>query len=81
MGLHARKISNDISYESAQHIHSQTSKHTPREGLYQSCLKNCEIFIFGFFCLFFFFIFFSVLFLLLLLLLLLFVFVFFFSFC
>ncbi len=37
------KISNDISSESAHQIHSQKIMHTPGEGLYQSCSKNCEI--------------------------------------
>ena len=42
------KMSNDILYESAQ-ICSQKFMHTPRKGLYQSCIKNCEISNFGFF--------------------------------
>ncbi len=37
-------------------IHSQKIMHTSRKGLYQSCLKNCEISNFGF-LLFYFFIF------------------------
>ena len=36
------KISNDILSESAQQVCSQKSMHTPRKGLYQSCIKNCE---------------------------------------
>ena len=50
------KISNDISSESAQQICSQKFMHTARKGLYQSCIKNCEIsnFVFWqFFCSFF----------------------------
>ncbi len=37
---------NDILSESAQ-ICSQKFMHTPRKGLYQSCIKNCEISNFG----------------------------------
>ena len=42
------KPSNDILSKSAQQICSQKFMHTPRTGLYQSCIKNCEISIFGF---------------------------------
>ncbi len=53
------KTSNNISSESAQQICSQKFMHTARKGLYQSCIKNCEIssLTFGFFG-FFFYIFF-----------------------
>ncbi len=34
--------SNDMSSERAHQIHSQKIMHTPREGLYQNCSKNCE---------------------------------------
>ncbi len=47
------KISSNISSERAQQICSQKFMHAARKGLYQSCIKNCEIsnFIFGkFFC-------------------------------
>ncbi len=47
------KISNDISSESMQQIHSQKIIHNHREGLYQSCSKNCEISNFGFLAIFF----------------------------
>ncbi len=47
------KISNDISSESTHQIHSQKIMHTPGEGLYQSCSKNCEISNFGFLAIFF----------------------------
>ncbi len=43
-----KKASNDISSESAQHIGSPKFMHTVRKGLYQSCIKNCEISNFGF---------------------------------
>ncbi len=36
-------ISYDISSESTHQIHSQKIMHTPGEGLYHSCSKNCEI--------------------------------------
>ena len=42
------KTSKDISPESAHQIHSQKVMHTPREGLYQICSKNCKISNFGF---------------------------------
>ncbi len=48
------KTSNDISSESAHQICSQKFMHTPRKGLYQSCIKNCEISNFGFLAIFFF---------------------------
>ena len=38
-----KKISNNISSESAHHIHSNKIMHTSRKGLYQICSKNCEI--------------------------------------
>ncbi len=47
------KISNDIN-EGTHQIHSQEIMHTPMEGLYQSCSKNCEIANFGFLPMFFF---------------------------
>ncbi len=47
------KISNDIPSESTHQIHSQKIMHTPEEGLYQSCSKNCEISNFGFLAIFF----------------------------
>ncbi len=47
------KISNDISSENMQQIHSQKIMHTPGEGLYQICSKNCEISNFGFLANFF----------------------------
>ncbi len=50
------KISNDISSESTHQIHSQKIMHTPGEGLYQSCSKNCEISNFGFLPIFFVFV-------------------------
>ncbi len=37
------KISNDISSESTNQIHSQKLMYTPREGLYQNYLKNYKI--------------------------------------
>ncbi len=46
------KKSNDIS-ESTHQIHSQKTMHTPGEGVYQSCSKNCEISNFGFLPIFF----------------------------
>ncbi len=42
MGPYGRNISNDISSESTQQIHSQKFMNTPRKFLYQSCSKNCE---------------------------------------
>ncbi len=49
MGPYGRtKTLNDISSESAQQICSQKFMHTPRKGLYQNCIKNCEISNFGF---------------------------------
>ncbi len=42
------KTSNDNLSESAQQICSQKFMHTPRKGLYQSCIKNCEIWVFEF---------------------------------
>ncbi len=36
--------------ESTHQICSKNLRHTPRKGLYQSCIKNCEISNFGFFC-------------------------------
>ncbi len=48
------KISNDISSDSMQQIHSQKIMHTPGEGLYQSCSKNCELSNFGVWAIFFF---------------------------
>ncbi len=47
------KISNDISSESMQQIHSPKIMLTPGEGLYQSCSKNCVISNFGFLAFFF----------------------------
>ncbi len=47
------KISNDISSESMQQIHSQKIMHSPGEGLNQSWSKNCEISNFGFLAIFF----------------------------
>ena len=40
--------SNDISSESAKQTCSPKFMHTPMKGLYQSCIKNCEISNFGF---------------------------------
>ncbi len=48
------KTSNDILSENTQQICSQKFMHTPRKGLYQSCIKNCEISNFGFLAFFFF---------------------------
>ncbi len=48
------KTSNDILSESAQQICSQKFMHTPRKGVYQSCIKNGEILDFWQFFLFFF---------------------------
>ena len=45
-------ISNDISSESTHQTHSPKVIHTPRDGLYQSCSKNCEISNFDFFFVF-----------------------------
>ena len=42
------KISNDICSEST-HQTPKKIMHTPGEGLYQNCSKNCEISNFGFF--------------------------------
>ncbi len=47
------KTSNGISSESAQQICSGKFMHTARNGLYQSCIKNCEISNFGFLAIFF----------------------------
>ncbi len=47
------KTSNDISSESTMQIHSKKFMHTPRKGLYQSCIKNFEILNFGFLANFF----------------------------
>ncbi len=47
------KISNDISSDSTHQIHFPKIMHTPGEGLYQSCSKNCEISNFGFLAFFF----------------------------
>ena len=47
IGSYGRKISNDISSESMHQINSPKIMHTPGEGLYQSCSKNCEISNFG----------------------------------
>ena len=55
MGPYGRKNSNDILSESAQQICSQTFMHTSRKGLYQSCIKNCEISVLDFFLQFFLF--------------------------
>ena len=52
-GHMGEKNSNDILSESAQQICSQKFMHTPRKGLYQSCIKNCEISNFGFLANFF----------------------------
>ncbi len=49
------KTSNDILSESAQQICSPKFMHTPRKGVYQTCIKNCEISNFGFLAIFFFF--------------------------
>ncbi len=46
------KNSSDILSESTQ-ISSQKFMHTPRKGLYQSCIKNCEISNLGFLANFF----------------------------
>ncbi len=37
------KVWNDISFESMQQIHSKQFMHTPMEGVYQICSKNCTI--------------------------------------
>ena len=42
------KISDDILSESTQQICSPKLKHTPKKGLYQTCIKNCEIQILDF---------------------------------
>ncbi len=47
------QISNDILPESARQICSQKCMHTPRYGLYRSCIKNCEILNFEFLACFF----------------------------
>ncbi len=47
------KTSNDISSESAHQICSQKFMHTALKGLYQRCIKNCEISKFGFLTFFF----------------------------
>ena len=47
------KTSNDILSERAQRICSKKILHTPRKGLYQSCIKNYEISNFGFMANFF----------------------------
>ena len=49
------KTSNDILSESAQQICSPKFMHTPRKGLYQSYINNCEISNFGFWHFFLFF--------------------------
>ena len=52
------KNSNGILSKSTQWSCSQKFQHAPRKGLYQNCIKNCEISILGFlafFCLFVFF--------------------------
>ncbi len=43
------KASNGISSEGTHQIHFPTFMYTLREGLYQSCEKNCEILNFGHF--------------------------------
>ncbi len=50
---HGRKKSNDISSEITHQIHYPKIMHTPREGLYQSCSKNCELSNFEFLPFFF----------------------------
>ncbi len=47
------KTSDDILSESTQQICSPKFRHTPNKGLYQSCIKNCEISNFGFLAIFF----------------------------
>ncbi len=42
------KNSDDILSESTQQICSPKFRHTPKKGLCQSCMKNCEISNFGF---------------------------------
>ncbi len=44
---------NDILSKSTQQICSQKLMHTPRKGIYQSCIKNFEILKFGFLANFF----------------------------
>ena len=43
MGPYGRKTSNDILSENTQEICSQNFRYTPRNGLYQSSIKNREI--------------------------------------
>ncbi len=42
------KTPDDILTESTQQICSPKFRHTPKKGLYRSCIKNCEISNFGF---------------------------------
>ncbi len=49
----ALQTSNDILSESAQQTSSQRVMHTPRKGLYQSCIQNCEFEILYFLAFFF----------------------------
>ncbi len=49
------KTSDEILSESTQPIFSPEFKHTPKKGLYLSCIKNCEISNFWLFYCFFFF--------------------------
>ena len=48
------KISIDILYKNTQQMCFQKFMHTPRKGVYQSCIKNCEISNFGFLAFFMF---------------------------
>ncbi len=52
-----KKSSNNILPESTQEICSPKLSHTPRKGLCQSCMKNCEISFWIFWHFFFFFFF------------------------
>ena len=44
-----KKTLNDSLTESTQQICSPKFMFTPSKALYQNCIKNCEIFNFGFF--------------------------------
>ena len=43
MGPYGRKSSDDVLSESTQQICSPKFRRTPKKGLYQSCIKSCEI--------------------------------------
>ncbi len=52
---HMEKENSNYISKSIQQIHSQKFMYTPKEDLYQSCSKNCEISFFFYFCQFLFF--------------------------